>query len=214
MIPTIFIVDDDAPIRDGLAQLLATHYYSVQSFAKAEDFLAQCNPGISGCLLLDLRLPGISGTELQHELEKRGIKLPIIFLTAYGDIPTSVHTLKHGAMDFLEKPISAQTLLEHVQAALALNEQHQRDRSVRELAQSRLAKLTPREREVMRLAAAGQASKEIARALGISHRTVEVHRARIMQKTGVENLVELADLARDGGAESKVRSEPPAGEPT
>ena len=208
MTPTVFIVDDDSAVRDGLSQLLTAHHFTVRTFASAEDFLTACSPGDSGCLLLDMRLPGMSGLELQAALAARGVTLPITFLTAYGDVPTSVSALKRGAVDFLEKPVSAQALLEHVQAALALDEKRHRERAVHDEAKARMAKLTPREREVMKLAAAGQPSKEIARALRISHRTVEVHRARIMQKTGVDNLVELADLVRDGGAEAtKPRSQ-------
>jgi FixJ family two-component response regulator len=146
-------------------------------------------------VVLDVRMPEMSGPELQAEMNRRGLRLPVIFLTAHGDIPTTVQTMKAGAVDFLTKPVVGSELLERVHWALdksaRMREQANQSESLRE----RLQALTRRERQIMALVAAGHANKEIARSLGISHRTVEVHRARVMQKTGVTNLVELSRLA-------------------
>jgi len=197
--PTVFVVDDDAAVRDGLALLLDTAGLAVETYDGAAAFLAVCSPGRAGCLILDVRMPDMSGPELQAELTRRGIDLPIIFLTAHGDIPTTVQAMKGGALDFLTKPVVGSELLERVRAAFdksaRLREQESASRSLRE----RLEGLTGREREIMKLVADGLPNKEIARTLGISHRTVEVHRARVMQKTGVTNLVELSRLAQACG---------------
>ena len=197
--PTVFVVDDDAAVRDGLALLLDTAGLAVETYDSAAAFLAVCSADRAGCLILDVRMPEMGGPELQAELNRRGIDLPIIFLTAHGDIPTTVQAMKAGALDFLTKPVAGDDLLERVRAAFEkvarLREQESATQSLRE----RLEGLTAREREIMRLVADGIANKEIARRLGISHRTVEVHRARVMQKTGVTNLVELSRLAQACG---------------
>jgi RNA polymerase sigma factor (sigma-70 family) len=197
--PTVFVVDDDAAVRDGLALLLDTAGLAVETYDSAAAFLAVCSPGRAGCLILDVRMPEMGGPELQAELNRRGIDLPIIFLTAHGDIPTTVQAMKAGALDFLTKPVAGDDLLERVRAAFEksarLREQESATQSLRE----RLEGLTAREREIMRLVVDGIPNKEIARRLAISHRTVEVHRARVMQKTGVTNLVELSRLAQACG---------------
>lgn len=191
----VTLVEDEAPVRDALTQILQGAGLQVEAFASAEDFLAALRPGRRGCLLLDVRLPGLSGPELQAALNARGVELPVVFLTGKGDVATAARTFKAGAFDFLEKPVRAKALLERVQAALQLErERHSRAISRRE-ALRRLSRLTAREREVMALVAAGRSSKEIGRRLGISHRTVEVHRGHIMQKTQARSTLDLVRLA-------------------
>jgi len=196
---TVFIVDDDAAVRDGLAMLLDTAGLAVETYDGAAAFLAACSGLRTGCLILDVRMPEMTGPELQAELKRRGIDLPIIFLTAHGDIPTTVQAMKQGATDFLTKPVVGSELLERVQAALEKSAQLNQQASATQALRERLEGLTQRELEVMKLVADGLPNKEIARNLGISHRTVEVHRARVMQKTGVTNLVELSRLAEAAG---------------
>jgi RNA polymerase sigma factor (sigma-70 family) len=197
--PTVFVVDDDAAVRDGLALLLDTAGLAVETYDGAAPFLAACSPGLAGCLILDVRMPEMGGPELQAELIRRGVDLPIIFLTAHGDIPTTVQAMKAGAMDFLTKPVVGAELLERVRAAFEKSARLREQASARDSLRERLEGLTGREREIMKLVADGLPNKEIARSLGISHRTVEVHRARVMQKTGVTNLVELSRLAQACG---------------
>lgn len=196
---TVFIVDDDAAVRDGLAMLLDTAGFMVETYDGAATFLAGCSASRSGCLILDVRMPEMTGPELQAELNRRGIDLPIIFLTAHGDIPTTVQAMKQGAVDFLTKPVVGSELLERVRAALEKSVQLHQQASATQALRERLEGLTQRELEVMKLVADGLPNKEIARSLGISHRTVEVHRARVMQKTGATNLVELSRLAEASG---------------
>lgn len=193
--PCVFIVDDDYAVRDSLGQLLEVTGFTYQAFESAECFLKAYRPGRSGCLLLDLNMPNMSGDELQAELIRRNIHLPIIFLTAYGDIPTSVRAIKHGAIDFLTKPVSSKLLLERIQIVLQQEPQrHKHSQLDEEVICGRLNGLTSRESEVMLLVIAGHTNKEIARQLDISHRTVEIHRARVMEKTGATNLLELARM--------------------
>lgn len=193
--PTVFIVDDDAAVRDSLALLLETAGLAVEAYDGAAAFLAAWRAGRSGCLILDLRMPGLSGPELQVELKRRGVVLPVIFLTAHGDIPTTVQAMQRGAMDFLTKPVVGAELLKRVHQALERSAELSEQASAARTARERLDGLTPREREIMLLAVAGRPNKEIARALGISHRTVEIHRARVMQKTGAASLIELSRMA-------------------
>lgn len=189
--PCVFVVDDDDAVRDSLGLVFETAGLAYQTFASAECFLENYCPGQPGCLVLDVNMPGLDGHELQAELIHRHIHLPIIFLTAYGDIPMTVRAMKAGAVDFLTKPVSTERLIDLVQAALQtqLNtyakamEQHDQCK--------RLSELTARELEIMGLVLTGLANKEIARHLGISHRTVEIHRARVMEKTGSTNILEL-----------------------
>jgi len=193
--PTVFVVDDDAAVRDSLALLLDTAGFVVETYDGARSFLAACSPDRTGCVILDVQMPEVSGPELQAELNRRAVGLPIIFLTGHGDIPTTVRAIKSGAIDFLTKPVEGAALLERVRSALEKSAQLGAQAAADRLLHERLEGLTRRERQIMALAAAGQSNKEIARHLGISHRTVEIHRARVMQKTGVANLVELSRLA-------------------
>ncbi|HVB48429.1 MAG TPA: response regulator [Burkholderiales bacterium] len=195
---TVLLVDDDDAVRDALTQVLEGAGLSVRAFASAEAFLAGCRRGQRGCLLLDVRLPGLSGPDLQAALQARGLEMPVIFLTGHGDVATSVRTLKAGAFDFLEKPTPAAVLLDRVRRALEQERTRHAVKTAAVAADARLGRLTAREREILPEVAAGRSSKEIARRLGISHRTVEVHRAHIMQKMGARNAVELARLAGTG----------------
>lgn len=199
MIP-IYLVEDDTPVREALTRLLEGEGLEVRGYATGEAFLADCDEGTSGCVLLDLRLPGMSGLEVQQALRARGLRLPVVFLTGHGDISATVRALKAGAQDFLEKPVNADTLLAVVNNCLTLEEQRAHERYAAQAAQQAVARLTPREREIMNLVLAGHPSKEIGRRLGISHRTVELHRSRLLQKTGARNLLELARIAGMTGA--------------
>jgi len=189
--PTVFVVDDDLAVRDGLRALLESSGHTVDAYDSAEAFLGAFDGTRPGCLVLDVRLPQMTGPQLQVELERRGSRLPIVFLTAHGDIPLTVEVMRAGAADFLTKPVEGSRLIEHVAAALQRGIAWSRET---EATRARLAGLTEREREVMELTVAGLSNKEIAQRLGISHRTVEVHRARVMQKTGAAHLLDLARL--------------------
>ena len=192
--PTVFIVDDDAGVRDSLAMLLELKGFRTRTFAAAEAFLAEYRPEWPGCLVLDLRMPGMSGLELQADLARRGAPLPVIIVTAHGDVATTRSALKGGAVDFIEKPIDDEALVAAIAAAL------DRDARERERAQAaagaaeRFARLTEREREVLALVAEGRHNREIAVALGISPRTVEVYKARMMEKLQVRRVPDLVRL--------------------
>jgi two-component system response regulator FixJ len=192
---TIFIVDDDDEIRQALTALLEAEGYSVASFASGTEFLQALQTDLDGCIILDINLPQISGLDLQQILADREVHLPIIFLTGYGDVPKATAGLKGGAVDFLEKPVDADVLFTAIRKALEigdrLREEKERRREVEEL----YSHLTPREKEIIVLLAQGYSAKQVGRALGISHRTAEIHRARIMEKLGVQSLADLVALA-------------------
>jgi FixJ family two-component response regulator len=191
---TVFIVDDDVAVRDSLGMLLEAAGYAAEAFQCAADFLDNLTPSTRGCLILDVRMPDMDGLDLQKELIRRGARLPVIFLTGHGTIPETVRAIKAGAMDFLTKPVDGPALLAHVEKALKQGSAQQKRIDSYQAAASRLATLTDREREVLTLAVAGHVSKEIAQRLGISSRTVEIHRAHILQKTGASNLLEVARI--------------------
>jgi two-component system response regulator FixJ len=192
--PCVFIVEDEYPVRHSLGLIMETADYAYQTFESAEDFLQNYCPGQPGCLLLDVNLPGLNGDELQAELIRRNIHLPIIFLTAYGDIPMTVRAIKAGAVDFLTKPVPRDLLIERIQAVLQHETQIHEQTADQALCMSQQYGLTSREMEIMALVVGGHSNKEIARQLGISYRTVEIHRARILKKTGTTNPLELARL--------------------
>ena len=188
---TVHIVDDDEALRDSLIWLLESEGYTVATYASAEDFLANATPTIRGCLLLDVRMPGMSGLELHEKLTREHSTLPVIFITGHGDVPMAVSALKKGAVDFIEKPFNNREMVKLIEQCLALErEQGSQRRQDAEIAR-RLEQLTSREHEVMDLIVSGRINKQIADALGISIKTVEVHRARVMEKMGVASLAEL-----------------------
>lgn len=192
---TVFIVDDDQAVRKSLEMLFESMDMAVETFPSARDFLSQYSPDRPGCLVLDVRMPGMGGLELQRHLRDNGIHIPVIIITGHGDVPIAVRALKDGAVEFLEKPFSKQLLLEHVQAALLRDARRRRETAHKAGILERLALLSDREREVMDLVVAGKVSKQIALELGISKKTVDVHRGRVMQKMQVESLAELVELA-------------------
>lgn len=191
----IYVVDDDAAVRDSLRMLLKADGHDVTTYASAEEFLGACEQGVHGCAILDIKMPGMDGPALQAELNRRGLRLPVIFLSGQGTIPVTVRTIKAGAMDFLTKPVDGAELLSSVRAALKRGISPQGTDGNQQALSPRLSALTAREREVMLLTIEGQTSKEIARQLSISYRTVESHRAHILRKTGASNLIELARIA-------------------
>ncbi len=192
--PQVFIVDDDEAIRDSLAWLMRTRGLTARAFGSAEEFLASCRKDACGCLVLDMRMPGMSGLELHERLLERGCTLPVIFLTGHADVPMAVAAIKRGAFDFVEKPFNDNALVDLVIRAMEHDAGSQAQRAEKATVTLRLAQLTPREREVMDLVLAGKLNKLIADELNISMRTVEVHRARVLEKMGVRSAVELAQL--------------------
>lgn len=191
--PTVFIIDNDAPLRASLRFLLESADLPSEGFESAEAFLAGCDPARAGCLILDVRLPGMSGIVLQETMRDRGWRLPIIVMTGFADVGTAVAMLKRGAFDFFEKPFSDQQLLERVQQAIGFDTSRRVVSAQREALASRIAALTAREHEVFQEVVHGKANKVVALEFGISEKTVEVHRARVMQKMGASS---LADLVR------------------
>ena len=192
---TVYLVDDDQPLRESLAMMLGTAGFTVRAFASGREFLDGCPPGARGCLVLDLRMPGMNGLELQRALVERGDSLPVIFLSAFGDVPTTVRAVKTGAVDFLEKPVPPEVLVARIREAIEQDRRESAAAELRARARTHYESLTPREREVMVLVTKGLANKEIAGHLGISPRTVENHRARVMEKMDAENIAELCSLA-------------------
>jgi two-component system response regulator FixJ len=191
---TVFVVDDDAAVRGSLAMLLKSVSLAVRTFESASQFLEQLPPDSSGCLVLDIRMPGMSGIELQQQLKQRGYPLPIIFITGHGDVSMAVHAMREGAIDFIEKPFRDQELLDRIYQALELDRARRRAADEAVHLRERFAGLTPREHDVMLRIARGQANKVIAIELGLSERTVEIHRAKVMHKTGAKSLAELVSM--------------------
>jgi len=192
--PTVFIVDDYAPVRSSISRLLRAAGFAVAAFASAQDFLAQYDSSVWGCLILDLAMPALNGLELQHILAKAGSLLPIIFLTGTADIPKSVQAMKHGASDFLTKPVNDEDLLAAVRVAIQKDRDRRREQTELSEIRTRLATLTPREREVLEYVVAGKLNKQIAGDLGTVEQTIKVHRARAMQKMRVQSVAELVRL--------------------
>jgi len=202
MTVTVFIIDDDPAIRDSLSLMIEQENIAVETFENAETFLAAYQPECCGCAIIDIRMPGMDGMQLQEALSKRNVILPVIFLTGHGDIPMSVQAMKAGAMDFLTKPVTREKLLISVRAAIHECEKKCAEIAIHQDALSRISDLTERERDVMMLAVQGYPNKEIARHLGISHRTVEIHKSKIMHKTGAANLLDLARIVHEGDISS------------
>ena len=197
--PVVFVVDDDPAVADALKVLISAAGYEVETFTSGERFLQRANGICPGCIVLDVRMPGQSGLELQQELKRRGVHTPIIFITGHGDVPMSVRAMRAGAVDFLEKPFDDARLLERIEAAIEQDLEHRRRLAMRKRVEERLARLTPREREVLERVVNGRSNKQIARDLQVSPRTVEVHRARMMDKMDANNLPELIRMALVAG---------------
>ena len=188
---TVFLIDDDPGVRDSLTLLLSLKGMRTQPFANAESFIETYRPDWSGCVLTDLRMPGMTGLELQAVLRERQVDVPVVVLTAHGDVATARAALKNGAFDFLEKPIDDAMLVDVLRNALRADRERRATVTARSSADARIERLTEREREILMLIAAGHQNREIATQLGISPRTVEVHKARIMEKLECDSLAEL-----------------------
>ncbi len=196
-VPIVFVVDDDDAVRSALRLLLKSVGLSATVFASAQEFLASYAPQQPGCLVLDVRMPGMSGLELQDQLNVRGATIPVIFITGHGDVPMAVEAMQHGAFDFLQKPFRDQDLLDRVQRALEKDRATRAQLSLQDNIRERLETLTPREREVLDLVTRGLANKVMAAELGVSQRTVEIHRARVMEKMGAASLAQLVRMVMD-----------------
>lgn len=194
--PVVFVVDDDDAICQSLRLLIGDIGLDVRTFNSAKDFLAQYDPSCAGCLVLDVRMSGMSGLELQSRLQELGAEIPTLIITGHGDVPMAVEAMKAGALDFIEKPFRDQVLLDGIQRAIELDARSRRQRRERQAVQSRIRLLTQREREIMERLVAGKTNKSIAFELGISHKTVDFHRANILQKVGVGSVVELVRLTQ------------------
>jgi FixJ family two-component response regulator len=195
----VYVIDDDESMRRSVKRLLKAHGFSAEAFASADDFLTLARAERPSCLVLDLSLPGMNGLELQKEMERRELGLPIVFITGHGDIPTSVEAMKGGAVDFLSKPFSAKALIEAVELAMARARGDEKRRRERTDVDRRVSALTPRELEVMKLVVTGMMNKQIASELGTSIKTIKVHRSRVMQKMGAESVADLVRLAEKAG---------------
>jgi FixJ family two-component response regulator len=195
--PVVFIVDDDDAVRAALRLLMRSAGLQARGFASADEFLAGYDARQPGCLVLDVRMPGMSGLELQQELNKRGATIPVIFITGHGDVPMAVEAMQHGAADFLQKPFGDQDLLDRVKKALASDAGARASMAVLAVTRQRLQSLTPREVQVMRLVTRGKANKVIGAELGVSQRTVEIHRAHVMEKMQARSLAELVRMVMD-----------------
>jgi FixJ family two-component response regulator len=194
---TVFIVDDDASICEAMVNLFDSEGISSSPFSSTEDFFHKWQPHMPGCLLLDVRLPGLTGVEFQEKLRNAGIRIPIIFMTAFGDIPMVRRVMKAGAIEFLTKPFQKEELLTAVHQAFALDQTRRQEDATRESLQARLNSLTTREREVMRLVTAGLLNKQIAGELRLSEITVKLHRRQVMEKMKANSLAELAKMAAE-----------------
>ena len=197
--PTVLVIDDDPLTRGALSSLFRSVGLSVRTFASATELLEHPLPTVPSCLVLDVRLPRLSGFDLQTELSRLGLKIPIIFITGHGDIPMSVKAMKSGAVDFLTKPFRDQEMLEAVTRALERDLKHRREEQSNLDIQARFESLTPRERQIMALVTAGLMNKEVAFRIGISEMTVKIHRGHVMRKMGTKSLADLVLIAENLG---------------
>jgi two-component system, LuxR family, response regulator FixJ len=192
--PTIYVVDDDDGMRRALDALLSTVGYKTAVFSRPTEFLANFKSDTAGCLVLDIRMPDMSGLEVQQQLNRRGSMLPVIFITGHGDVPMAVQAMKEGAFEFIQKPFRDQDLLDRINHALKLDAENRSTVARRADIQHRIESLTPRERQVMDLVVDGAPNKVIAIDLGLSERTVEIHRAKVMEKMGARSVAHLVKL--------------------
>ena len=193
--PTVFVVDDDTAVRESLRWLIESVGLHVQTYASAREFLDAMEPAQTGCLVLDIRMPGMSGLELQEALAARASSLPVIIITGHGDVPMAVRAMKAGASDFIEKPFNDQMLLDRIQQLLKKAEDSRETQERHERIAARYEQLTPREREVMALVVEGKSNKRVALDLGVSAKTIEVHRAKVMEKMEAKSLAELVRMS-------------------
>ncbi|MBN1827893.1 MAG: response regulator transcription factor [Deltaproteobacteria bacterium] len=191
----VYVIDDDVSVRKSLERLIRSAELSVQTFSSAHDFLSRTLPDYPGCLVLDVKMPGVTGLELQEKLTEAHRFIPIIFITGFGNIPASVQAMKAGAVDFLEKPFDDKTLLDAIHRAINRDIQHRQKNTELAALRRRSESLTNREREVFELVVTGMLNKQIAFQLGITEKTIKVHRARIMQKMAVQSFADLVRLA-------------------
>jgi two-component system, LuxR family, response regulator FixJ len=191
---TVYVVDDDDGMRRALSLLLNTVGYKTAAFASPKEFLDKFRPDVPGCLVLDIRMPGMSGLELQQHLNRMGSMLPVIFITGHGDVPMAVQAMKEGAFEFVQKPFRDQDLLDRINHALELDQQNRSTLALRADISQRYESLTPREKQVMEMVVDGAANKVIAIDLGLSERTVEIHRAKVMEKMGARSVAHLVKL--------------------
>jgi len=203
--PTIFVVDDDEGVRNSLRFLLKSVGLTTHALASAAEFLEIYSPRQPGCLVLDVRMPGMSGLELQQQLNLRGAVIPVIFITGHGDIPMAVEAMQQGAFDFLQKPFRDQDLIDRIQRALERDARNRAALAQHDAIKDRLTSLTPREQDVLRLMTRGMPNKVMAAELGVSQRTVEIHRARVMDKSGAASLAELVRMVLDLDGERPPR---------
>ena len=192
--PTVFIVDDDPAIRFAMQALMDSVHIPHEIFGSGDEFLENVAEGRAGCLVLDIRMPGLGGLELQEELLKRGSTLPIIFITGHGDVPMEAEAMQKGAVDFIQKPFRDQELLDRIRQALRTDQERRHEQQQHAAVADRLARLTNREREVFDLVVTGKPNKVIAYELGVSQRTVEIHRARVMEKMQARSLADLVKM--------------------
>ncbi len=195
--PVVFIVDDDAAMRDALGVLLKTAGYKTQAFSSADEFLQAYNRSQPGCLILDVRMPGMDGLELQKQVIQNGGGIPIIFLSGHGEVPSTARAFKMGAIDFLQKPVEEAELLDAINRALESDKSHRRQRSRTEAYESLIDALTPRERDVLNCIVSGMTTKQIAAEFRVSNQAIDAHRLRIFRKAGVENVAALVRLVME-----------------
>ena len=192
--PLVLVVDDDEAVRGSLNLLLKSAGLAARAYASASQFLAAHDDSQPGCLVLDIRMPGMSGLELQDELNRRGAIIPVIFITGHGDVPMAVEAMRRGAMDFLQKPFRDEDLIDRVNKALARDRDNREQLETRDAIRARLSRLTPREMQVLRLLTLGKSNKQMAGDLGVSQRTVEIHRAHLMHKTEASSVAQLVRM--------------------
>ena len=195
--PLVMVVDDDSGVRNAMRSLLKSVGLESALYASAQEFLAGWQPAQPGCLVLDIRMPGMSGLELQQQLNLRGAVVPVIFMTGHGDIPMAVEAMQHGAFDFLQKPFRDQDLLDRIQRAIVRDGEQRQSLGEHERIKTHLESLTAREREVLDLMTLGKQNKVIAQDLGVSPRTVEIHRARVMEKMNAQSVAQLVRMMLD-----------------
>ncbi|GAB3382345.1 response regulator FixJ [Spongiibacter taiwanensis] len=191
---TVYLIEDDDAVRDSLQLVLESVGYKVDAHSRADSFLERFSPALAGCIVLDIRMPGMNGMELQRQLNNRNSILPIIFVTGHGDVPMAVEAMQRGAVDFVQKPYREEELLNKIQQAIAADVEARAALMEKQQIRQKLEELTPRERQVMELMIEGKANKVIAYDLDISQRTVEIHRARVMEKMAVRSLAHLVRM--------------------